>query len=480
MKIRTLLSLVSVLALSAQMNGQAALSLQGTLQKSTGLTVEDGEYKLTFKLYTTESGGTPVWTETQDEVEVVGGVYSVILGSVTPLTAAFDQPYYLGITIGTGAEATPRARLTSSPYALSLIGQSNTFPSSGPVGLGTATPAAGVGLHLKSAQAAKLLVQSPGFEIKFDSTNVTAMKIQADGVLEFANPDFRFPSDKTFRISDSGGNLFLMNSVAGANFFTNLIVFGTSNQYFTGATYYNPTYNYAAATLQIQNVAIWAGGYIASTSGLIISSDRRIKQDVKVSGKSDDLDILLRLRVVDYRMKDEVAHGPGQRKGFIAQEVSELLPLAVNKNKGVVPDIYSLSERIELKGEEMTIEVKEKHGLDIGDKVRLISEQSKAEELFEVSSVNGENSFTVSGWTAGPTDKVFVYGREVDDFLSVDYDYIHTLNVSATQELARRVLELEAQNASLLQDKAEMKQQMDGLGQRLAKLENLATGSAQR
>lgn len=139
---------------------QANLSVQGTIQKSTGATVDDGDYSLTFKLYTTETGGTAVWSETQPNVSITGGVYSVTLGTVEPLTAAFDQTYYLGITVGSGAELTPRARLTSSPYALSLIGQSNTFPSAGAVGVGTATPTAGNELHVKDeTAAANVLVQ---------------------------------------------------------------------------------------------------------------------------------------------------------------------------------------------------------------------------------------------------------------------------------------------------------------------------------
>lgn len=161
------------------MFAQANLSVQGTIQKSTGATVDDGEYSLKFKLYTTESGGTPVWEETQDNVQITGGVYSVTLGTVEPLTAAFDQTYYLGITVGSGAELSPRARLTSSPYALSLIGQDNIFPSTGAVGAGTATPAAGNQIHAKNAAgdaqvtiegsaAAKLVLQSTdGSEIKF-------------------------------------------------------------------------------------------------------------------------------------------------------------------------------------------------------------------------------------------------------------------------------------------------------------------------
>jgi len=158
-----------LLAFAQTSSAQATLSVQGTVQKSTGAAVDDGDYSLTFRLYTTETGGTPVWSETQDPVNIIGGVYSVTLGSITPLTAAFDQTYYLGVKVGTGTELTPRARLTSSPYALSLIGQDNIFPSTGAVGTGTATPSAGYQLHVKSAAGdGKLLVEgSTGSEIQF-------------------------------------------------------------------------------------------------------------------------------------------------------------------------------------------------------------------------------------------------------------------------------------------------------------------------
>jgi len=50
---------------------------------------------------------------------------------------------------------------------------------------------------------------------------------------------------------------------------------------------------------------------------------------------------------------------------------------------------------------------------------------------------------------------VFVYGREVNDFRTVDYDAIAMLNVSATQELARKV---EAQSAELARLQSQLAQ----------------------
>lgn len=115
------------------LSAQAQLSFQGILKKANGTAVDDGEYAITFRLYENLIGGTPVWEETQPTVDVTSGVYSVFLGSVTPLDVSFNTTYYLGVKVGSGSELTPRFRLSSAPYALSLIGQNNQFPSTGPV-----------------------------------------------------------------------------------------------------------------------------------------------------------------------------------------------------------------------------------------------------------------------------------------------------------------------------------------------------------
>ena len=53
-------------------------------------------------------------------------------GNGKVLDLSFDQDYELGVKIGS-SELLPRIALTSAPYALSLRGSSNQFPSSGPV-----------------------------------------------------------------------------------------------------------------------------------------------------------------------------------------------------------------------------------------------------------------------------------------------------------------------------------------------------------
>ena len=109
----------------------AKLSIQGILKKADGQAVDDGNYNLTFKLYSVETGGTALWTETQSDIEVTSGVYTAILGSTTALNVPFNQTYYLGVSVNNTAEMAPRIQLTTAPYALALIGNTNQFPSSG-------------------------------------------------------------------------------------------------------------------------------------------------------------------------------------------------------------------------------------------------------------------------------------------------------------------------------------------------------------
>jgi len=94
------------------------LNYQGILTGSDSKPVADGSYQLTFKLYNAATGGTALWSEAQN-ITTNNGVFSVVLGHVTPLTnIPFNKPYWLGITVSSGTEMTPRVQLSASAYSL--------------------------------------------------------------------------------------------------------------------------------------------------------------------------------------------------------------------------------------------------------------------------------------------------------------------------------------------------------------------------
>src|SRR5262249_38385815 len=69
------------------------MSYQGVLTDNGGAIPPDGAYNFTFKIYDdpTLAGAHLLWTENQNNITVTRGGFSAILGSVTPLTIAFDK-----------------------------------------------------------------------------------------------------------------------------------------------------------------------------------------------------------------------------------------------------------------------------------------------------------------------------------------------------------------------------------------------------
>lgn len=115
------------------------IAIQGVIVPPVGSSAE-GNYSLTFNLYTQKTGGVSEWTEIHPDVPVALGVYAVELGSLTELSLPFDQQYYIGVTVGNGTEMTPRVKMTVAPAALAYLGTQHILPSTGNVGIGTKDP----------------------------------------------------------------------------------------------------------------------------------------------------------------------------------------------------------------------------------------------------------------------------------------------------------------------------------------------------
>ena len=104
------------------------LTEQGQLLDASGNPVA-GNIQLTFALYAAATGGTPSsgaqWHETQT-ITLDDGFFSAILGESTPLPASIftGVPLFLGVTVGTDPEMTPREAVFSVPYAL-VAGNAN-------------------------------------------------------------------------------------------------------------------------------------------------------------------------------------------------------------------------------------------------------------------------------------------------------------------------------------------------------------------
>lgn len=108
----TIASAVSLATVPKQIN------YQGFLTDADG-NPANGYYDMLFKIYMTPTEVTPLWT--QDEtVTVTNGIYNVILGQegneLDP--GIFDGDLYLGVTVGSDDEMTPRQKFTATAFAM--------------------------------------------------------------------------------------------------------------------------------------------------------------------------------------------------------------------------------------------------------------------------------------------------------------------------------------------------------------------------
>jgi hypothetical protein len=189
------------------------------------------------------------------------------------------------------------------------------------------------------------------------------------------------------------------------------------------------------ATTQI---GIFSDSWIVSNAGFIAHSDARLKKIQGVSNSAEDLSALLQIEVTDYVMKDRVAYGNRKFKKVIAQQVEKVLPQVVtNTGADFVPDIYAKGS-----AKANVITVAGHQLAKAGDMVRIVTQDGSSQEV-KVSAVTAK-SFTVEAEKVF-NGEVFVYGVKRNDIRGVDYEGISMLNVSATQELARRNEQLTAQ-----------------------------------
>jgi hypothetical protein len=114
---------ISLLALAHAAVARAAapsqLVEQGRLFNASGDPVS-GTVQMTFTIYDQPAGGTALWSETSN-VTLDDGYFTARLGTLSfldPALFASSNVLYLGVTVGSDPEMTPREVLASVPFAM--------------------------------------------------------------------------------------------------------------------------------------------------------------------------------------------------------------------------------------------------------------------------------------------------------------------------------------------------------------------------
>jgi hypothetical protein len=198
---------------------------------------------------------------------------------------------------------------------------------------------------------------------------------------------------------------------------------------------FNNTSGMAVAT-------IFNNGDFRTAGSQISDSDNRIKKDVEAIDEAGALRMIMAVEPKTYTYIDGrkdvngSCESNGHRVyGFIAQQIREVIPDATETTRDIVPNIMKRAVRdknrvyLDLTGyadlpvnEERKINIRFKNGGGYN---------------FAIVEVNKEY-FVIDTEDKG-IGEVFVYGYEVNDFHILTKESIYTLNVSATQELCRKI-----------------------------------------
>jgi hypothetical protein len=111
---------------AATSDSTSTIAYQGRLADTSGNPLTN-TYPMVFRLYDVETGGVPLWEEQwtgSNSVRVSDGLFNVMLGSLTPIPVSLVTSHtslYLGVTVGSDSEMTPRVQLGSVPFAMQAL-----------------------------------------------------------------------------------------------------------------------------------------------------------------------------------------------------------------------------------------------------------------------------------------------------------------------------------------------------------------------
>jgi len=160
------------------------------------------------------------------------------------------------------------------------------------------------------------------------------------------------------------------------------------------------------------------------------ASDKRIKKNIVEADDGKALQVVRDIHCCWYNYIDEIQRTSKRTIGFIAQDVAEHLPEAVHKMTDYIPNIMKVISTIWDDKTMSSTDIPDASGVKY--KFYVSNDTSGHEIMKEVVS-NADGSFTFDA----SYSHVFCYGKEVDDFHTLDKQKLFAMHFSATQEVDR-------------------------------------------
>lgn len=187
------------------------------------------------------------------------------------------------------------------------------------------------------------------------------------------------------------------------------------------------------------------GGY-----ALIVSSSRKIKKEETELEDGECLQICMGLKPKKYKMIDDRLHGNDYRYGFIAEELEEVLPSAVQSHEQLIPNIYVVATIIN----NNTIEITKDLEIDVEYTIYNSNEDDKVETKYKMNvlEILGNNLYRVDlDMSTMYGGSIFIYGKIDNDVKQLKKDNLFPILTSSVQELHTMIQNQQTQINQLLE-----------------------------
>ena len=168
-----------------------------------------------------------------------------------------------------------------------------------------------------------------------------------------------------------------------------------------------------------------------------VSSDERIKTNIQDINDDEALQKILLIQPKKYKYIDKVERGDNFVFGFIAQQIKEVIPEAVKIEKALIPNIFKVCPCL---NDTISIPIEDINKLNVDDEIEIICKNDEKKILNIIEK--HEDTIKINESIEG--EECFITGSKVDDFHTLDKNYIYTLNVCATQELYKLIKQQES------------------------------------
>jgi hypothetical protein len=323
--------------------------------------------------------------------------------------------------------------------------------STGKVGIGTTTPGSTLDVYGSSA-AIDISAISPKLHfstigtprtsnIRYDAGSATAesqalrfnvsdstttgtietLTLLGNGNVGIGNTS---PSNGKLEINGTSGSTNL-----GAYSYGELTTSGTSlGTVKTGASY-----------------SIYASGPIAASEFNAVS-DVRVKNIKEIRNNKKDMETLEQMNVYEFDYIDKLNYGTKDKIGFIAQDLEKLNNNLINYSKNYIPNIFKTFKLIN----KNKIILDKEYDLEVNDMLKIeitVYSQKIMIEKKILEKNNNEIIIEIIELIEG--EDIFVYGKKVDDFRTVNFEQIIGMNVSSIKYLYNEIKEIKENQEKL-------------------------------